>query len=110
MNIVSEGTIFVRAKQDRPGQISKTIIVPCFKKNRKVNPKRAVEVYMKRTAEIQNSTENKLFLLFLQPHKSVFKKTISSKTMSAVKQAYIHVDWIKTMPSRLYTWFFIELT
>lgn len=84
MNIVPEGIIFVRegvSKQDRLGHISKNNFVPCLKKIRKLDRKRAVEVYMKKTSQFRNSTENKLFLSFLQPHKSVW-------IVSVIKQAY----------------------
>ena len=90
MNIVQEGIIFVReglSKQDRPGHFGKQIFIPCFKKNIKLDPKRAMQAYIKRTSQFRNG-ENKLFLSFNKPHKAVSSQTISSWIVSVIRQAY----------------------
>ena len=90
MNILPEGIIFVReglSKQDRPGHVGKQIFIPCFKKNIKLDPKRVVQTYIKRTNQLRNG-ENKLFLSFNKPHKVVSSQTISSWIVSVIRQAY----------------------
>ena len=95
MNILSEGVIFVReglSKQDRPSHNSKRIFVLCFKKNNSLDPKRAVEIYLKRTAELRSSSVNQevkhLFLSVNKPHKAVSKQTIASWIINVIKLAY----------------------
>ena len=90
MNILPEGIIFIRegiSKQDRPGHIGKQIFIPCFKKNIKLDPKRVIQSYIKRTNQFRNG-ENRLFLSFNKPHKAVSCQTISSWIVSVIKQAY----------------------
>ena len=73
MNIVPEGIICVRegpSKQNRPGHIGKKIFVPPFKKNTKLDSKRILQSYIKRTEEFRNG-ENILFLFFNKPHNAV---------------------------------------
>ena len=46
MNVLPEGILFIRdglSKQDRPNHLCKKIFVPCFTKDRKLDPKRAVD-------------------------------------------------------------------
>ena len=94
MSIVQEGIIFIReglSKQDRPGHSCKKILVPCFRKNTKVDPKRAVESYLKKTADLrQNSGSevNQLFISINKPHKAVSKQTVSSWIVGVIKLAY----------------------
>ena len=90
MNILPEGIIFIRegiSKQDRPGHIGKQIFIPCFKKNIKLDPKRVIQSYIKRTNQFRNG-ENRLLLSFNKPHKAVSCQTISSWIVSVIKQAY----------------------
>ena len=95
MNILPEGVIFIReglSKQDRPSHNCKKIFVPCFKKNRKLDPKRAVEIYVKRTSEFRSSSEmemiRQLFLTINKPHKAASRQTIASWIVSLIKLAY----------------------
>ena len=94
MSIVPEGIIFIReglSKQDRPSHCCKKIFVPRFSKNNRVDPKRAVEIYLKRTAELRNSAEydvNQLFILINKPHKAVSKQTVSSWIIGVIRSAY----------------------
>ena len=90
MSILPEGIIFVReglSKQDRPVHVGKQIFIPCFKKNIKLDPKRVVQTYIKRTNQLRNG-ENKLFLSFNKPHKVVSSQTISSWIVIVIRQAY----------------------
>ena len=76
MNVLPEGILFIwdgLSKQDRPSHLCKKIFVPCFTKDRKLDPKRAVELYMKRTAELRSEIESEqvvqLFLSINKPNK-----------------------------------------
>ena len=89
MSVVPEGVIFIKeciAKQDRPGHVGTEIIVPCFRKNYKLDPKRALQICMNRTSKLRNV--NKLFISYQKPHGSVSGQTISSLSVNVVKQAY----------------------
>ncbi|MCW4309287.1 MAG: tyrosine-type recombinase/integrase [Candidatus Thiodiazotropha endolucinida] len=94
MSIVPEGIIFIRdglSKQDRPGHVGTKIFIPTFQKNVKLDPKRAIQMYLKKTEQVRND-ENKLFLSFNKPHKAVSSQTISSWIVSVLKQAYNDSD------------------
>ena len=94
MSIVPEGIIFIReglSKQDRQDHCGKKIFVPRFSKNSKVDPKRAVEFYLKRTEDLRNSTEdnvNQLFISINKPHKAMSKQTVSSWIVGVIRLAY----------------------
>ena len=56
-----KGYFFIRdglSKQDRPNHLCTKIFVPCFTKDRKLDPKRAVEFYLKRVAELRSEIES----------------------------------------------------
>ena len=94
MNILSEGVIFIReglSKQDGPSHNCKKIFVPCFKKNRKLDPKRAIDIYLKRTLELRSSENESIRQLFVtvnKPHKAVSKQTVASWIVKVIKLAY----------------------
>ena len=94
MNILSEGVIFIReglSKQDGPSHNCKKIFVPCFKKNRKLDPKRAIDIYLKRTSELrssENETIRQLFLTVNKQHKAVSKQTVASWIVKVIQLAY----------------------
>ena len=94
MSIVPEGIIFIGeglSKQDRPGHCCKKIFVPRFSKKSRVDPIRAVEIYLKTTAELWNSAENdvnQLFISINKPRKAVSKQTISSWIVGVIRLAY----------------------
>ena len=94
MSIVPEGIIFIReglAKQDRPGHQGSKILVPCFRQNSKLDPKRALQNYLKRTEKLRNVGENvetRLFLSFQKPHKVVSRQTIASWIVNIIRLAY----------------------
>lgn len=57
MSILPEGIVFIRQgipKQGRPGHLDNKIFVPCFKRNKKLDPKRAIQVYLKKTEHLRN--------------------------------------------------------
>ena len=57
MSILPEGIVFIRQgilKQGRPGHLGNKIFVPCFKRNKKLDPKRAIQVYLKKTEHLRN--------------------------------------------------------
>ena len=93
MSVVPEGVIFIReglAKQDRPGHVGTKILVPSFRKNCKLDPKRVLQIYMNRTSKLRKV--NNLFISYQKPHGSVSKLTISSWIVNVVKQAYDNSD------------------
>ena len=93
MSVVPEGVIFIReglAKQDRPGHVGTKILVPSFRKNCKLDPKRVLQIYMNRTSKLRKV--NNLFISYQKPHGSVSKQTISSWIVNVVKQAYDNSD------------------
>ena len=94
MSIVPEGIVFIRdglSKQDRPGHVDTKIFIPAFSRNVKLDPKRAIQMYLKKTEQFRND-ENRLFLSFNKPHKAVTSQTISSWIVSVLKQAYNDSD------------------
>ena len=95
MSILPEGIIFVRqglAKQDIPSHVGRKIFVPCFRKNKKLDPKTAVQIYVNRTSKLRSRDSegqvNNLFILYQKPHNSVSRQTIASWIVKVVKQAY----------------------
>ncbi|MCG8048370.1 MAG: hypothetical protein N0E48_22590 [Candidatus Thiodiazotropha endolucinida] len=95
MSVLPEGIIFIRqglAKQDRPSHVGRKIFVPCFRKNSKLDPKRAVQIYINRTSKLRGKDSenqvNNLFISYQKPHNSVSKQTIASWIVNVVKQAY----------------------
>ena len=58
MSILPEGIVFIRQgipKQGRPGHLGKKIFIPCFKRNKKLDPKRAIQFYLTRTEHLRNA-------------------------------------------------------
>lgn len=99
MSIVPEGIIFIReglSKQDRPGHVGRKIFVPCFHKNSKLDPKRALQIYIDRTSQLRvsegNVQENKLFLSLNKPHKAVCRQTVASWIVNVIRQTYNDTD------------------
>ena len=94
LRFYEQGVIFIReglSKQDRQGHCGRKIFVPRFKKNSKIDPKRAVEFYLKRTENLRNSAEDKVNQLFIsinRPHKAVSKQTVSSWIVGIIRLAY----------------------
>ena len=96
-----EGIVFIRQgfpKQGRPGHLGNKIFVPCFKRNKKLDPKRAIQVYLKKTEQLRNmfisgsDKETQLFISLNKPHKAVSKQTISTWIVNVIRQAYDNSD------------------
>ena len=99
--VQNRGITFLRpglSKQDRPGHTGSKIFVPTFKKNKKLDPKRTLYWYLKRTDDFRDSEDGdvvRLFLSYVEPHQPVSSKTISRWLVETIKSAYgeqkIHV-------------------
>lgn len=94
INIQKKGLTFLRhglSKQDRHSHEGSNIFVPSFPRNKLLDPKRAVYLYLKRTDEFRKnsgSDETKLFLGLNKPHKPVTSQTISRWIVQLIKKAY----------------------
>lgn len=95
VNVQKKGITFLRpglSKQDRPNHYGRKIFVPYFKDNKKLDPKRALAIYLKRTEEMRKD-EVKLFLATVKPFKPVTAQTISKWIVNTIKMAYENKDF-----------------
>jgi hypothetical protein len=89
-----DGILFLRqglSKQDRPGHSGSRIWVPAFVNNKKLDPKRAIAIYLRRTEQFRSRGTNdqtSLFLSFIEPHNPVSKQTIANWIVNTIKMAY----------------------
>lgn len=95
VNVQNRWITFLRpglSKQDRPGHMGSKIFVPSFKKNKKLDPKRALYVYLKKTDKFRTRTDGEditnLFLSYVQPHNAVSTRTISRWLVETIRLAY----------------------
>lgn len=95
VNVQKKGVTFLRqglSKQDRPNHYGAKIFIPTFEKNRLLDPKRALCLYLKRTEpfrRLENGEDiTKLFLTIIKPHRHVSTQTISSWIVNVIKFAY----------------------
>ena len=94
VNVQKKGITFIRAglaKQDRPSHHNSKIFVPSFPTNKKLDPKRALAYYLKKTeCYRQSGTEDviRLFLALKKPHNPVSCQTISRWLVSVIKYAH----------------------
>lgn len=94
VNVQSKGVTFVRqglSKQDRPNHTPSHVFIPAFSDNKKLDPKRCLAVYLKRTEEFRRQDEKdetQLFLSVNKPHKPVSRQTISKWIVNTIKFAY----------------------
>ena len=91
VKIQNRGVTFIRtglSKQDRPGHIGNKIFVPCYKDNKKLDPKRALYHYLKKTESIRGETQCKLFLSIVKPHQPVSRQTIAKWIVKTIRLAY----------------------
>ena len=55
--------------------MGRKIFVPCFRKNYKLDPKRAVQVYVNRTSKLRSKNSkgqvNNIFISYQKPHNSI---------------------------------------
>ena len=95
VNVQKKGLVFLRpglSKQDRPNHYGTKIFVPYFEHNKKLDPKRAIAIYLKRTEETRKD-EGKLFLSTVKPFKPVTSQTISRWLVNTIKMAYENTDF-----------------
>lgn len=92
VNIQNTGITFSRhglAKQDREGHYGTNIFIPAFKDNKKLDPKRCLYYYLKRTEPFRKcpdgSDEKRVFLSLNEPHKPVSSQTISNWIVQTLK-------------------------
>lgn len=95
ISVQDRGVTFVRsglAKQDRPSHYGSKIFVPSFKTNKKLDPKRALAIYLSRTEQFRTDESGKdelrLFLSYIKPHKPVSSQTIANWITETVKLCY----------------------
>ena len=94
VNVQKKGITFMRAglaKQDRPGHHSVRIFVPSLPKNKKLDPKRALSYYLKKTESFRRKGSDDIVQLFLainKPHSPVSSQTISKWLVNVIKYAY----------------------
>ena len=94
VNVQKQGVTFLRtglSKSDRPSHQSKNIFVPHLPSDKKLDPKRVLAYYLKKTEKFRRSNGNdivKLFLAVNKPHKPVTAVTISRWLVSLIKFCY----------------------
>ena len=83
--VQKKGITFIRhglAKQDRESHFGSKIFVPAFEENYRLDPKRALYWYLKKTQLLRVSSdgtvERKIFLALNKPHQAVSTQTISN--------------------------------
>lgn len=106
VTVTSRGLIFIRhglSKQDRVDHFGTKIFVPTFADNKKLDPKRALGVYLKRTENFRRKDEGdelKLFLSVNKPHRPVSCQTISRWIVDTIKLAYDKDKKVKAHSTR----------
>ena len=93
--VQKKGVTFVRqglSKQDRQNHFGSKVFVPAFPENYKLDPKRALYWYLKKTDLVRvksdGSREKKIFLALNKPHSPVSSQTISSWIVQTIRMAY----------------------
>ena len=76
------------SKQDRPGHVRNKIFVPAFKDSKKLDPKRALFYYLKKTDNLRAQNQLKLFVSIVKPHQPVSTQTISKWIVNTIRMAY----------------------
>ena len=94
VNVQKKGITFIRhglSKQDRPNHVPTPIFIPYLPGNKKLDPKRCLAVYLKRTETFRTNSGTDIPQLFLStknPHQPVSSQTISSWIVNTIKFAY----------------------
>ena len=93
--VQKKGVTFIRhglAKQDREKHFGSKIFVPAFSENYRLDPKRALYWYLKKTQSLRvksdGTTEKKIFLALNKPHHPISAQTISNWIVQTIKMAY----------------------
>ena len=99
VTVCSSGITFRRhglSKQDRQSHFGATIFIPAFPENRKLDPKRCLYHYLKRTEKYRKQgdgqEEDHLFLSLNEPHKAVSIQTISNWIVQTIRLALDNKD------------------
>lgn len=95
VRVQKKGVTFIRqglAKQDRERHFGSQIFVPAFQENYRLDPKRALYWYLKKTQFLRKGSdgisEKKIFLALNKPHQAVSTQTISNWIVQTIKMAY----------------------
>ena len=93
--VQKKGITFIRhglAKQDRESHFGSKIFVPAFNENYRLDPKRALYWYLKKTQLLRVSSdgtvERKIFLALNKPYQAVSTQTISNWIVQTIRMAY----------------------
>lgn len=78
------------SKQDQMNHFGTKVYVPAFSENKKLDPKRTLAFYLKRTEQLKlrKKDQTKLFLSLNAPPKPVSTQTISRWIVNTIKMAY----------------------
>ena len=91
VKVQNRGVTFIRtglSKQDRPGHVRNKFFVPAFKDNKKLDPKRGLFYYLKKTDYLRAQNQLKLFVSIVKPHQPVSTQTISKWIVNTIRMAY----------------------
>ena len=95
VNVQKKGVTFIRtglSKQDRPNHVDKNIFIPALSENRRLDPKRALTYYLKKTEPFRHSKNGqdvcRLFLSYQKPNHPVTAQTISRWLVETVRFCY----------------------
>ena len=94
VNVQKKGVTFIReglSKQDRPNHTPSHVFIPAFSENKKLDPKRCLAMYLKKTESYRrkgDSDVTQLFLSINKPHKPVSRQTISKWIVNTIQFAY----------------------
>ena len=91
MSVQKRGVTFIRqglSKSDRPNHLAPKTFVPCFKEDKRLDPKRMLKFYLKQTEAFRSSEKKGIFLSFKKPHNVVSRQTISRWIVQLIKLAY----------------------
>ena len=95
VSVQKKGVTFIRhglSKQDRQTHYGSKVFVPAFPENKKLDPKRALYFYLKKTDSLRLKTDGtaevRVFLSVKEPHQAVSAQTISKWIVKTIRLAY----------------------
>ena len=80
------------SKSDRPNHICSKIFVPAFESDKRLDPVRILNFYLKKTKEFRKEENMGLFLSVNESHHAVTSQTISKWLVRIIKLAYMNSD------------------